>query len=70
MKKPQNNKQQQLQSARTLHTPVLPPSPEKIRSLVDAAIAAHGGTGHMNLDMWRDVEQELKRKLESEKNRP
>ena len=70
MKKSRTHQPQSLQGEGTLHTPVLPHRSEIIRSLVEAAIAAHGGAGHMNLDSWRNVEQELKRKLESERDRP
>lgn len=47
-----------------LHTPVTPKLPEKIRQLVSAACAAHGGAEHMTLDQWRDVERELQSRLE------
>ena len=53
-------------NALSLHTPVLPRFPEKIRRLVDAAYAAHGGAHQMTLDEWRGVEEELKRKLVNE----
>ena len=53
-------------SAPTLHTPVLPQLPERIRMLVNATYSVHGGVEHMSLDAWRDAEQELKRKLEDE----
>ncbi len=53
-------------SALTLHTPVLPQLPARIRRLVNATCAAHGGAERMTLDEWRDLEQELKRKLENE----
>lgn len=49
-----------------MHTPVLPGLPEQIRLLVHAACAAHGGMGCMTLDAWRDVEQQLKRRLKDE----
>ena len=50
--------------------PVLPPLPERIRRLVNATYAAHGGAEHMSLDAWRDVEQELKQGLENEQQEP
>jgi|GEM_PF-5843519 hypothetical protein len=53
-------------SARTLHTPVLPPLPERIRLLVNDAYAARGGANRMTLDDWRDAEQEVKQRLENE----
>lgn len=49
--------------ALTLHTPVFPRLPERIRRLVDRAYTARGGPEHMNLDEWRDVEHELEQKL-------
>jgi hypothetical protein len=39
----------------------------KIRRLVHEALAARGGIGHMTLDDWRDMEQELNRRLQSAK---
>jgi hypothetical protein len=64
MKKSDMNKGQQLKRADTLHTPVLPRAPRQIRLLVDLACAAHGGMGRMSLDEWRDLEQQLKRRLQ------
>jgi hypothetical protein len=64
MKKPAINKHQPARSAGTLHTPVLPVLPEQIRLLVQGACAAKGGMGHMSLDEWRDLEQQLKRRLQ------
>jgi len=57
-------------NALTLHTPVLPPLPEPIRRLVNAVYATHGGAEHMSLDAWRDVEHELKQRLENEHQQP
>ncbi len=70
MKKPRNDKHQQPTGALTLHTPVLPPLPERIRRLVSVAYATHGGAEQMTLDAWRDVEQEIKRRLENEQQEP
>ena len=53
-------------SAPTLHTPVLPQLPERIRLLVNATYSVQGGVEHMSLNDWRAVEQELKRRLENE----
>ena len=53
-------------NALTLHPPVLPRLPERIRRLVNAAYAAYGAAENMTLDKWRDVEEELKRKLANE----
>jgi hypothetical protein len=40
------------------------PSPiQRIRLLIDAARAARAGSGQMTLSDWRDVEQEVKRRL-------
>jgi hypothetical protein len=52
-----------LTGALTLHTPVLPRLPERIRRLVNAAYAEHGGAHQMTLGTWREVAEELKRKL-------
>jgi len=60
------NRSQQSTSAPTLHTPVLPQLPERIRRLANATYSVHGGIEHMSLDDWREVEQELKRRLENE----
>jgi hypothetical protein len=54
----------QLTGARKCDTAALPPLPERIRQLVDAAYAAYGGAEHMSLDQWRALEEELVRKLE------
>ena len=64
MKKPAINRDQQARSFGTLHTPVLPGLPERIRRLVNAACAARGGMGRMSLNEWRDLEQQLKRRLQ------
>ncbi|HWV98593.1 MAG TPA: hypothetical protein VNZ64_02760 [Candidatus Acidoferrum sp.] len=55
MKKPRTNKPQ-------------PPSAalERIRRLTSAAYSAHGGAENMSLDVWRDLELELKRRLKHE----
>ena len=60
------NNYQHSAGALALHAPMLPRVPERIRRLVNAAYAAHGGADHMTLDEWYDVEEELKRKLENE----
>ena len=39
---------------------------QRICRLVDAAYAAHGGAEHMSLNEWREVEQELVQRLETE----
>jgi hypothetical protein len=70
MKKPPTPKPQPLKSAGTLYTPVLPRLPKRMRLLVNAAIAAHGGLEHMSLNEWREVEQELKQKLQSDPEDP
>ena len=59
------SKQGQPTSTFKLHNPVLPPLPEKVRRLVNAAYEAHGGAEHMNLDEWREVEQELQQRLKT-----
>jgi len=69
MRKPTMNKHQQSTSALTLHSPVLPPLPEQIRRLVNVTYSVHGGVEHMSLGDWRDVEQELKRRLENERQK-
>jgi len=69
MKKPSINKHQQSTRALTLHTPVLPQLPERIRGLANATYSVHGGVEHMSLDDWREVEQELRRRLENERQK-
>jgi len=49
-----------------LHTPVLPQLPERFRRWVNAAYAAHGGAESMKLSDWRDLELQLKRRMEKE----
>ena len=56
-------KHEQSAGASTLHIPVLPKLPEKLRRLLNATYAAHGGAEHMSLHVWRDIEQELERGL-------
>ena len=53
-------------AAHRLRTPVLPPFPEKLRRLVKAMCAAHGGAEYMTLGDWRDLELELKRRYKYE----
>ena len=64
------NSQPQFISAARMRAPVLPGLPERIRRLINAAYAAHRGAEHMTLDEWRDLEQRLKKKLESEHHEP
>ena len=66
MRKPRASHMPALQRAGTLHNPVLPRVLDQIRSLVNATYARYGGMGRMTLDEWRDLEQELKRKMELE----
>ena len=66
MKTPRTENHPQTANALTLHTPVLPRLPGKLRHLVMAAYAPHGGTKPMTLDAWRDVEQQLIRRLQNE----
>ena len=40
-------------------------SARKVCHLVDEALAARGGIGRMTLNDWRDMEQELDRRLQS-----
>ena len=56
----------QLTSVLRLHTPVLPQLPERLRRFVNAASAAYGGAESMTLSDWRDLELELKQRLENE----
>ncbi len=51
-----------------LHLAISQPNAEsqlagRIRRLVKAACAARAGAAHMSLNDWREVEQELQRKL-------
>jgi hypothetical protein len=39
---------------------------QRIRLLINAACAARAGIAQMTLDDWRDVEQEVKRRLNYE----
>ena len=57
---------QQPTNTLTLHAPVLPQFPERLCGLVNARYAAHGGAQNMKLEDWRDLELELKRRLENE----
>ena len=66
MKKQRNNKHPQSAGAVTLRAPASPRLPRKIRQRVIAVYAARGGAEHMSLDEWRDVEDQLERKLENE----
>jgi hypothetical protein len=66
MKNPRMNRHQQSLHRCTVHNPVLPALPEKVRRLLNATYAAHGGAERMSLDEWRAIEQELKRKLEND----
>jgi hypothetical protein len=66
MKRPRTENYPQTANALTLHNPVLPRLPAKLRRLVMAAYAPHGGTNHMTLDAWRDVEQQLIRRFRNE----
>ena len=56
----------QLIGAGTLRTSVLPQLPESIGRLIKATYAAHGGAEHMTLDDWRDLEQQLRCRFQSE----
>ena len=66
-KNPKMKQNQQPIRARTLRTPVLPALPERIRQLLNAAYAAYGPAERMSLDQWRDVEQEIKRRINNER---
>jgi len=43
-----------------------PPPIQQIRLLVNAACAARASAGQMTLNDWRDVEQEVKRRINNE----
>ena len=66
MKTPKTENHPQAENALTLHTPVLPRLPAKLHRLVMAAYASQDGTQHMTFDAWRDVEQQLIRRLQNE----
>jgi len=53
-------------NALLLHALGLPKLPARLRGLVNAAYAGHGGAENMKLSDWRDLELELKRRLENE----
>ncbi len=40
--------------------------PKETRGLVHGFSATYGGIYPMNLDAWRDLEQQLKRRIENE----
>ena len=46
-----------------------PPPIQRIRLLIDAACAARAGSGQMTLNDWREVEHEVKRRLNNECSR-
>jgi len=60
-------KHKQFKRDDTLRTPVLPRLHSEVVMLASATCAALGGAGHMTLAEWRDVEEQLKRKLAYEK---
>ncbi|MGA3265961.1 MAG: DUF2934 domain-containing protein [Verrucomicrobiota bacterium] len=47
------------QSAPTIHTPKLPPSPEQIQQRAQAIYRARGGGPGRELDDWLQAEREL-----------
>ena len=66
MKLPILDNPQRSTSARTLHDPVLPRLPERIRRLLKAPHAVYWGAAPTTLDEWRDAEQELKERIQNE----
>jgi len=56
---------EQFQGAPTIRSAQLPPASEQIHQR-NSACAAHASAERMTLNDWRDVEQEVKRKLENE----
>ena len=48
-----------------LHAAAVSRFAKRIRQLVSAAYAAHGGAEHMSLDAWRDLEQALKQRRDN-----
>ena len=68
MKLPKPYRAQPFASEPTLHTLLLPRLPEEVRRFLKATYAARGGAEHMTLREWREVEQELTRRLEYEHN--
>jgi len=44
-----------------------PPPIQRIRLLIDAACAARASSGQMTLNDWREVEQEVERRLNYER---
>jgi len=49
----------QFQSAPTIHTPKLPPTPEQIRQRAHEIFLARGGAADRELDDWLQAEREL-----------
>jgi len=43
---------------------------ERLRRWLEAAYAAHGGASRMSFDAWRELEEDIKCKLEHELPRP
>jgi hypothetical protein len=48
------------------HPPAAPQVPARIRTLLRAVYASRGGPERMTLDDWRDVEQEIQKRLKNE----
>jgi hypothetical protein len=63
MKKKQKPVHEQYQSASTLQTPKLPPTPEQIRQRAHEIYVVRGATDGMALNDWIKAEEEFKRKL-------
>ena len=49
----------QFQSAPTIHTPKLPPTPEQIHQRAHEIFLARGGAADHELDDWLQAEREL-----------
>jgi hypothetical protein len=70
MKPRSNNTHLQRASSFNLQTALLAAVPDTLRRLVQAAYVSHGGAEFMKLSDWRDLELELKRRLENENRQP
>ena len=68
MKTPKADGREQLKSALSQRTPIVPRVSGRIRQLVNSACAARGGAGRMTLNDWLKAEQELKHELGKKTN--
>ena len=70
MKKQTSNKHKQPAAHPESYAAAEPIITEQIRRLVYTCCANRGGPDHMSLNDWRDLELQLKGKLENERSKP